>query len=77
MVNLDVGRLKWAPHEIDLMADDAGIVQTVVVTAIGRGIVIGCIMNFIPHGLKQSDIIHFELRNKPADSGYQKNFLFG
>lgn len=77
MVNLDVGRLKWAPHEIDLMADDAGIVQTVVVTAVGWGIVIGRIVNFIPHGLKQSDITHFELRNKSTDSGYQKNFFCG
>lgn len=66
LVYLKICSFKWTADKIDLMSDNTGSVQAVVVISVGWSIIVSCIMNFIPHGLEQSDIIHFKLRHKAA-----------
>ena len=75
-VDRDIGRMKRTPDKVDLMTDDTGSVKTVIVIAIGRRVIIGCIMYFIAHGLQDPYIIHLKLGDESAYCSYQKCFLF-
>ena len=50
-IDSNIGRIKRASDKVDLVPNDAGSVQTVIVITIGRGTVVGGIVDFVPHGL--------------------------
>lgn len=50
-IDSNIGRRKRTSDKVDLVPDDAGSVQTVIVITIRGGTVVGGIVDFIPHGL--------------------------
>ena len=50
-------RFERAAHKINLMADNPGSIEPVIVIAIGGSVIVGCIMDFISHALQNTYVI--------------------
>ena len=69
MVGSQIIRTEGTADEVNLMADNSSAVQTMIVVSVRRSVVIGSIMHLKSHGLQDTYIAHFKLRNKAADGG--------
>ena len=50
-------RFEWAAHEINLMADNPGSIEPVIVIAIGWSVIVSRIMDFVSHALQNMYVI--------------------